>query len=186
MKKLTALILSVLTIFCVSLFMIGCAEKQFTVKFVDYNGQVLVTQTVKEGEKPTYDLPDPVRDSDGVYRYVFKGWDKAIKPASKNVTYTAEYESIKIYSVIFKNWDGTILCQAWVDENALPIFAGETPTKPKEGSKVYTFSGWDKESIPVTEATELFAQFDWEYGDAELQGGDMIIKDREWITGGAL
>ena len=52
---------------------------------------MLETDTVAEGETPTYDGATPTRAEDGQYTYTFKGWDKTVVAAMADATYTATY-----------------------------------------------------------------------------------------------
>ncbi|MBE6734127.1 MAG: hypothetical protein E7563_02130, partial [Ruminococcaceae bacterium] len=61
-------------------------KTHYTVKFVDYNGTVLSTQTVEEG-KSAVAPADPTRDG-----YNFKGWDKDFAVITGDLTVTAQYE----------------------------------------------------------------------------------------------
>ena len=64
----------------------------YTVKWCNYDGTVLETDTVTEGTKPTYDGATPTRDADSQYTYTFTGWDKTVVAAVADTTYTAVYE----------------------------------------------------------------------------------------------
>lgn len=64
----------------------------YTIRWVNYGGEVLKTVTVAEGDsEPEYDGPIPTRAEDGQYTYTFKGWDKTVDDATGDVTYTATY-----------------------------------------------------------------------------------------------
>ena len=64
----------------------------YTIKWVNYDGEVLKTVTVAEGDsEPEYDGLTPTRAEDGQYTYTFKGWDKTVDDATGDVTYTATY-----------------------------------------------------------------------------------------------
>ncbi len=58
---------------------------KYTVTFVDYNGTVLKTETVSEGEAATPPT-EPTRDG-----YTFTGWDKAFDAVSEDLTVRATY-----------------------------------------------------------------------------------------------
>ncbi|MDD7669782.1 MAG: InlB B-repeat-containing protein, partial [Ruminococcus sp.] len=64
------------------------APVTFTVKFVDWNEDVLKTETVRKGSGATAPA-DPTRDG-----YVFKGWDKAFDNVTGDMTVTAVYEEV--------------------------------------------------------------------------------------------
>ncbi len=60
----------------------------YVVKFVDYDGTVLKTQSVEENQAATAPA-DPVRDG-----YQFTGWDKAFSKVTAELTVTAQYEEL--------------------------------------------------------------------------------------------
>ena len=66
----------------------------------------------------------------------------------------------KKYSVTWKNWDGSIL---EVDDNlsygVTPTYDGSTPTKQKEGEKLFAFSGWCPAVGPVDSDITYWAQY---------------------------
>ena len=64
------------------------APVTFTVKFVDWNEDVLKTETVRKGSGATAPA-DPTRDG-----YVFKGWDKVFDNVTGDMTVTAVYEEV--------------------------------------------------------------------------------------------
>ena len=59
--------------------------KTFTVEFVDYDGWIFKTETVKWGENAAAPI-NPVRDG-----YTFTGWDKNFKCVKSDLTVTALY-----------------------------------------------------------------------------------------------
>lgn len=63
------------------------------------------------------------------------------------------------YNVTFKNGE-TILQEGYVKVGVMPAYTGATPTKDADAQYTYTFSGWNKEFVPVTEATTYTAQFE--------------------------
>ena len=66
---------------------------EYTVTFVDSDGEVLQESTHLYGEMPSYS-GTPYKYGDGVNSsYVFAGWDKEITPVTGDVTYTAVYNS---------------------------------------------------------------------------------------------
>lgn len=65
--------------------------KTYTIIWANYDGTVLETDTVPEGQTPTYDGATPTRAADDQYTYTFKGWDKTVVVATADATYTAQY-----------------------------------------------------------------------------------------------
>lgn len=55
------------------------------------------------------------------------------------------------YTITFLNYDGTVLqVLTEVEEGEIPVYTGETPTRPDDSQYTYTFIGWTPE---ITEAT---------------------------------
>ncbi len=74
-------------------------------------------------------------------------------------TLEVEIESIIVeYSVVFKNWDGSVISEQMVAEGVAAT-APEAPVKPADVNYVYTFAGWDKDFSSITEDTEITATF---------------------------
>ena len=63
------------------------------------------------------------------------------------------------YTVSFVNYDGTELYKIKVKEGYTPVYGGNNPTRPSDGGTSYSFSGWDREIVPVTEDTVYTAQY---------------------------
>ena len=62
-----------------------------------------------------------------------------------------EATQVQRHTVTFKNYDGTILeTQSVIAGNSVE-YSGETPTRPKEGTTSYTFTGWDIDLSYITE-----------------------------------
>lgn len=118
--------------------------KNYTVVFKDWNGTVLSTKTYHYGDKVTVPT-NPTRAADNTYTYTFKGWDKSVAAnCAGNATYTATYTSAyKNYSVVFKDWNGTVLSAKtyhYGDKVTVPA----SPTRAADDTYTYTFKGWDK------------------------------------------
>ena len=71
----------------------SCNGRTYKVTWVNYNGDVLRTDTVNAGETPKYTGENPTKpnDPDGI-KYLFSGWDAELKPVTSDVTYTATFE----------------------------------------------------------------------------------------------
>ena len=65
--------------------------KTYTITWVNYDGTVLETDTVTEGETPEYNSATPTRDADSQYTYTFAGWSPEVGAATADATYTATY-----------------------------------------------------------------------------------------------
>ena len=85
-------------------------DRAYQIIWENYDGEKLKTEIVVENQMPIFDQDTPVRkDPKGTYAYTFKGWDKAIEPATKNITYTAQYTKSLGYNLIFNGTDGYVV-----------------------------------------------------------------------------
>ena len=124
-------------------------KRQYTYKFVNFDGKVLKSETVDYGTLPTAPA-NPSRPATKEFTYTFSGWDKEIVAVTGDVVYTAQYTSTKNkYTYKFVDFDGTILSEEEVEYGTLPT-APEDPTRPEDDKRTYEFIGWDKEIAPVT------------------------------------
>ena len=132
----------------------------YTVTWVNWNGDVLETDTVSYGAMPNYDGKDPVRESEKGKQYTFVGWSPKVTPVYSDITYTAQFTSEKSYTVTWKNWDGTILeLDQGLAYGEMPSYDGATPTKPDESRLSFTFTGWTPEVTPVDSDVTYWANF---------------------------
>ena len=121
----------------------------YNVTFLDYDGTVLETQTVKRGSTAKISA-DPVRERDEQYTYTFTGWDGDVSNIQADTTVTAVYtQSLNVYKVTFVNDDGTILKTEEV-EHGSSATAPEDPTKIGSALCTFTFAGWDYDFSCIT------------------------------------
>ena len=104
-------------------------------------------------------FPTPTREG-----YDFSGWFneagqkvEETTVISEDITLHAEW-SIKSYTVTFKNGDDVLQESKW-EYNTTPTYNGATPTKSKDDSYEYTFSGWTPEISAVKDDIEYYAQY---------------------------
>ncbi len=76
MKK----VLSILFVSAMIILILSSCAPSYTVIFKNYDGTVLETVKVKEGETPASTVT-PTKAANDVYNYIFDGWDKDITPA---------------------------------------------------------------------------------------------------------
>ena len=91
----------------------------YTIQFLNYDGTILQSSQVLEGEMPTYTGATPTHPEDAQFTYEFSGWLPTIVAATANATYIAQFNAIKktvYYTVTFLDWDGTELLVETVEE----------------------------------------------------------------------
>ena len=67
----------------------NCAS--YTITFKNWDGSVLQSTQVEEGQMPQYTGATPTKPSDSQYSYTFSGWTPQIVAATADATYTATY-----------------------------------------------------------------------------------------------
>ena len=104
---------------------------QYTVRFYGKDGAPLLdTQMVDEGKDAT---PPSAPEISGWH---FTGWDKPYTTITEDVNITAIYgEDIKVWTVTYKNWDGSSLGSEQVND-------GEAATGVEVAREGYTFVKW--------------------------------------------
>ncbi len=135
-------------------------EQTFVVRFLNYDGAILQSETLAYGVTPCYKGAEPQRPSSKKYSYRFKGWNNTITPVDKNIDYKATYAyTVNKYLITFENYNGDELQSSEVEYGQMPSYAGATPEKPADAEFTYTFSGWSPEVVAVAGAQTYTAQF---------------------------
>lgn len=135
---------------------------QFTVTFINDNGDTLDIQYVNKGDKPIdpmsreeNPIPTPTKESTVSTDFTFSGWDTNFVSVFADQTITATYsESLRKYTVKYIS-KGTVLQTYTVDYGTTVFYEGDIPTYTTEESayKYYLFSGWDKSGYVNGEKT---------------------------------
>lgn len=104
---------------------------EYTVEYVDYDGTVLLSTTVKDGEAAP--IPEKIPERKG---YTFAGWNNDPSEIHSNVTMTAIYTK-NVYTVAFVDWsnESVVLQQYKYGDPILPPEVN-APTG-------MVFKGWD-------------------------------------------
>ncbi|WP_430816916.1 InlB B-repeat-containing protein, partial [Carboxylicivirga sp. RSCT41] len=140
--------------------------KSYAVRFEDWDGGELKTETVNHGSSATAPA-NPSRTG-----YDFTGWDVAFDNVTSALTVMAQY-TIKSYAVRFEDWDGGELKTETVNH-------GSSATAPANPSRTgYDFTGWDVAFDNVTSALTVMAQYtiksyavrfeDWDGGELKAE-----------------
>lgn len=75
------------------------ALQEYTITWVDGDGNTVFEDTVAYGETPEYGGDEPTKEDDD-YRYTFNGtWDPEIAAVTGEETYTAQFNSVPLYAI---------------------------------------------------------------------------------------
>ena len=125
--------------------------KTYTVKWVNWDGSEVRTDTeVPYGTE--LEVPaDPTRAADAQYTYTFKSWTPEVKTVTGDAVYTAVYDkAVNKYTVTWKNDDGSVLrTDKDVEYGKMPSY-GANPTTAADAQYTYTFKSWTPEVKAVT------------------------------------
>ena len=177
------LILSICLIFAT-----GCSDdvSHLTIRFDSNDGTEITELQVKSGEKLS--RPEtPVKE-----HYVFGGWYNGdtewvfeTDTVEKDMTLTAKWTP-EVYSVTFKNYDGTELAKENVSYGSLPQYSA-TPEKPGNAQYSYAFARWvdengqtvdlaniDKNIILTAEFAETLNKY-----KVTFKNGDEVLKEAQ-------
>ena len=129
--------------------------KTYTVRWLDYDGTELASQSYEAYQTPVYPNGTPETYYDENYRHVFSGWSPSPTEVVADVDYTAQYSSELIvnYNVRWENYDGTLLDEREYPEGKKPQYFGELPARPDDNYR-YVFTGWSPAiSVLTSDAT---------------------------------
>jgi len=132
----------------------------YLVTFVNYDDSVLYSLEVEGGQDATYAGDTPSKPSTTEYNFTFSGWDKDLTNVSNSFTTKAEFTTdINTYTVVWENFDGTILQTSNISFGTMPIYEGENPLKLDSEGENLSFVGWSPEVTTVSSNVTYTAQF---------------------------
>lgn len=141
---------------------------QYTVTFMNDNGETLDVQYVDKGEKPVdpvtrkdNPIATPTKESTVSTDFTFSGWDAEFVSVFANQTYTATYtESLRKYTVRYMS-HGNVLETYSGDYGTYVEYKGEIPSYVAEESayKYYLFKEWDQSGL-ITGNKDINAIYD--------------------------
>jgi hypothetical protein len=104
----------------------------YTIRFLNYDGAVLQSSQVLEGEMPNYNGATPTKPEDDNYTYEFNGWAPTIVAAVADADYTAQFTATEKTQPKDYTPTGLIASQedtiVWLDWNAVegvPLYEWE-------------------------------------------------------------
>ena len=122
----------------------------YRIRFENYDGTLLKTCSVLEGETPEYDGKTPTKSGDAHYTYTFSGWQPSLSPAYNDQTYVATFsDETNAYSITWEDYDGTVLRVDYVLYGETPSY-GEDPVREGDAQYSYAFSNWEPSVERVT------------------------------------
>lgn len=116
----------------------------YTVRFLNWNGDVISTASYRYGEKPQ--VPDviPERESDNENTYSFAGWGNVVA-VTENVDYVAQFTASSNYVTIrFMNYNNSVLIEEQRLARGSAVIPPEAPERPSTNpeSYIWVFNGW--------------------------------------------
>ena len=125
------------------------------------NGEEYTTQTYEYGaavSAPEYNVPEG---------YSFTGWNVPATMPAEDIVVTAQC-SINVYSVVFYDWDGSIISEQLVEHGNAAI-APADPTR--EG---YNFIGWSIDFSNITSDCVIYAVYSPIAGSGDIDGDGLV------------
>ena len=132
----------------------------YKVTFKNYDGSLLQEVTVEEGHTAVYSGQTPTKPNTPTHTYTFLGWDASLENITSDCVRVAQFDETQIkYTVSFKNYDGTLLYETYVESGETATYNGPVPTRGETNEATYTFSGWDRSLENITEDCICVAQY---------------------------
>ena len=156
-------------------------ENVKVVTFYDEDGvTVLGVCVVQIGDDAVYPNAAPTKNPTSSETYIFDKWlsekngstEASLTAISDNMSVYASYSaSLRMYEVVFRNWDGSSIC---VDSVGYATSAvAPTPSPEREG---YRFVGWDKDFSEITADTVINAEFVQCFAVSFVDYDDAVLK----------
>ena len=138
---------------------------EYTITWVDGDGNTLKTEEAAYGTTPTYSGATPTKTATAQYTYTWSTtnpWSPAVTTVSGDVTYTAQFDStVNMYTITWVDGNGNTLDTDTVAYGDVPAYTGATPTKMGNAQYSYTFNNtWSPVVTSVTGNATYTAQFD--------------------------
>lgn len=137
---------------------------EYEIRFVDYDGTELQSESVEVGELPEYNGAEPVKKqtdytSNKEFSYIFDHWSPTVTRVTQAMTYTAVYrEEAKTYTVTFKNEDNSVIETRSYHYGETPVCTNP-PTKPNTAEWTYQLT-WTPQIQTVMANAEYKADFE--------------------------
>ncbi len=160
--------------------------RKYTITFLNGDKSTLQSSSFAYGSTPSCSKT-PTKAQTDQYTYTFKEWSPAITKVTGAATYTPTFnQTVRKYTITFKNEDGTTLQSTNVAYGTKPIYSGSTPTKASTAAYDYKFGGWSPAIETVTEAkvyTALFSPIKRAYPIKFVNYDGTVLQDYSWDYG---
>lgn len=136
--------------FTLNIYLGDTINNYYNVNFYDYDGTLLKSEQVQYGTSAN--APTDLKREPGINcTYEFYGWSGDYQNITSDVDFYALYSTkMKVFTVTFKNPDGTILKEEKVIYGKYAT-APQNPQMEPTIEYTYTFLNWDKDFNNVTE-----------------------------------
>ena len=132
----------------------------YKVTFKNYDGALLQEVNVEEGHTAVYTAQAPTRPATPTCTYTFTGWDGSLENITSDCVRIAQFsENQTKFIVSFKNYDGTLLYETYVEAGKNATYMGPTPVREEDARCTYTFAGWDRSLENITSDCICVAQY---------------------------
>ena len=124
------------------------AVNKYTIKWVDWDGSEVRTDTEVPYGTELEEPADPTREADAQYTYTFAGWTPEVETVTGNAKYQATYtKEAKSYTLTY-DLDGG----EWENDTTYTYtkkYNEEVEVKADPTKTGYTFAGWTSEEVEV-------------------------------------
>ena len=137
---------------CVRVAQYSTTNVEYTVKFYNYDNQLLYTDVVYYQETATYYGPTPTREATSSYYYTFNGWDKELTNVTKSFSTKPVFEAHGLTKQI------TLKPNNGQANSVLNVTFGESYDLGTPINTGFTFLGWYADESTVIPTSGI-----WEY-----------------------
>jgi len=147
----------------------------------------------KQSKSITVDCGDQVQmTATPINGYHFVQWSDGVTSATRVVTPTKDtlvkaIFSINEYTIIFNNWNDTLLEQQDLKHGDVVTYTGVTPTKTGDAQYTYTFAGWNPTIVsPAVGSATYKATFNAtvnKYTITFKNYNGSVLESKEWEYG---
>lgn len=163
----------------------------YTIRFLNYDGSVLQSDTYTYGQTPSYTGSTPTKPDTSDYTYTFSGWSPSISTVTGNQDYTAQFtETLVVHKIRF--YEAFEMGSSVFDAHLIDSFDynpygfNYAPSGPTHSG--YRFTGWQCGNVTVgsSEAFTASGPMDFTATYEQIQPGE----EQTWwfritIDGGA-